>query len=672
MKLRIFIGVIVSIMFFAFVAKDASADSPDVYGTLNVNGVAYTGHAGLKIWWTDHLNDGRSGFRWVQIDNDGNYNFRSWQGANETVEKNICGDTFPDWGSCDRGALIQALFNDPAVGKGGWINRAVPPSVASTHGNIVYRNGTSYRGHWECENDNMAGTSSDCYALGYGNIMGTGFGCGDNPQKLSPDFAGDPVYPDCSCSREFNIDNNDSETKRVDLNCTCTSGNTPPAISVDAQDACLGSNNNINISASDNDGAGDIHYVNLKIKLGGGTLAEFNINSSCGITKVFGSPYINLVGTNCGDGDCWCVTGANNVYITTQVNQLYNVGNYIADATVYDYIPNSANAQDPFSVGSGVSVFVEFTPSSIMQGGASTLSWGILSGTPTTCALTTEIGANSSNCNGSQPVTSGVVDNYDAHFEATSGACGPGQDDATLQVTPSADPWMMTAYGDTFVSGGYNLELQQVTSYNVIPLGDPTAYFSTYIISSGNDTWPAPNGQRSYRSYILGNYADQNTKKIGGAPGNIYDYLWNVVLENGSIPDNTGTSPVDNCSGQHVYFINGPLTFGGRSEYGGTGNNACVYVVKGNVTVNPDVTQINAFILTDGEFKTLTNPAKNKLRVNGGVISYTAGFGRDLADNGTDPAEIIIYDAKYLMLLRDWLGEGYPFRVREYKYGFSN
>jgi hypothetical protein len=258
---------------------------------------------------------------------------------------------------------------------------------------------------------------------------------------------------------------------------------------------------------------------------------------------------------------------------------------------------------------------------------------------------------------------------YDAVMTVTKAGCPDIVLPKTLNVS-TAEPWMMTARGDVYASDGYDLKLQQVTGYSVpkMPPSDD-AYFSTYIISRNMaGGWPDPSAARgSLRGYLLGDYDDKNTSKLGAEK--VYNYMRGIVEANGrTITPLPPGGPPTSCSGGilRVYFTTSTIDFT-DADYGSAANSACVYVTSGDVNVGPNVQRIEGFILADGNF--VTSSSNKKLRIDGGVISSNVNFGRDLDIDSTDPAEIIIYDAKYLMLLRDWLGESYPFRIREYKYG---
>jgi hypothetical protein len=98
-------------------------------------------------------------------------------------------------------------------------------------------------------------------------------------------------------------------------------------------------------------------------------------------------------------------------------------------------------------------------------------------------------------------------------------------------------------------------------------------------------------------------------------------------------------------------------------------NSACLVVARNQVTILPgEVVQdppiqgediVNMAIITDGRFVSQWDGNFDKLRINGFVFADDVRFFRDLvfAENMTTPAEVVSYDPRYLILLRDMLGQ---------------
>lgn len=122
-------------------------------------------------------------------------------------------------------------------------------------------------------------------------------------------------------------------------------------------------------------------------------------------------------------------------------------------------------------------------------------------------------------------------------------------------------------------------------------------------------------------------------------------------------------------SGTQVIFINGNLTFSSTGNYSyGSATEGTVFVVKGDVNINPTITRIDAVIITSGTICTayigISCPADNQtaqqLVVNGSLISLNGSnvikFRRKLLNNN-QPAEKINYQIKYLVILRNLISD---------------
>ncbi|MFC1780095.1 hypothetical protein ACFLY9_00150 [Patescibacteria group bacterium] len=235
-------------------------------------------------------------------------------------------------------------------------------------------------------------------------------------------------------------------------------------------------------------------------------------------------------------------------------------------------------------------------------------------------------------------------------------------------------PWFMTAFGDSYSHGGYSgLNMQQANDYNV-PKISGNAFFSTYIISAGNTTLPSD--RESFSGYLLKSYSDSNRDNIGyvGADYKVYNYLESLYNSNqtGCIASLGNITTDGSCNGYKIYFVQGSVTLsGGWLNQQPNSSNACIIIAKGNINISGtsdgSTDNVDAFLITDSTF--ITETSTDKLRINGSVISRSAEFNRANNDSLENPAEIITYDPKYLDIFKSCLGEGYPLRIREYRYG---
>lgn len=140
------------------------------------------------------------------------------------------------------------------------------------------------------------------------------------------------------------------------------------------------------------------------------------------------------------------------------------------------------------------------------------------------------------------------------------------------------------------------------------------------------------------------------------------------------------TSPSDITGAKTgVIFVDGNLTIGPLSPSNklihGNNDSGLVFVVGGNVYIAPEVTQIDAVIVAHGKIYTASAAGSactkssvtttgsspiSALTVNGSLISLDGAkpieFCRKIA-NDNNPSEIINYQPKYLIILRDIFSE---------------
>lgn len=163
----------------------------------------------------------------------------------------------------------------------------------------------------------------------------------------------------------------------------------------------------------------------------------------------------------------------------------------------------------------------------------------------------------------------------------------------------------------------------------------------------------------------------QTSIPFNNDPGNIYHIKSDPILGNGDLTisvNNTG-------SYTGVVFVEGKLDITGNYCYGSTcpsgtvaPNIGAVFVVKGSVNIAPSVTRVDAVIIAEGKIYTAgalcslatSSGNDNQLVINGSLISLNDAneivFCRNLADD-SQPAEKIIHQSKYLVILRDLLSD---------------
>lgn len=115
-----------------------------------------------------------------------------------------------------------------------------------------------------------------------------------------------------------------------------------------------------------------------------------------------------------------------------------------------------------------------------------------------------------------------------------------------------------------------------------------------------------------------------------------------------------------------VIFVEGNLTINPSSKKLKTGNSTgLVFIVKGNVYIDPSVTEIDAIIISSGNIytagtttcETSTVPVTQALTVNGSLITIgetsKVVFCRKIDSAIAEPAEIINHQPKYFVILRN-------------------
>lgn len=270
-------------------------------------------------------------------------------------------------------------------------------------------------------------------------------------------------------------------------------------------------------------------------------------------------------------------------------------------------------------------------------------------------------------------------------LQATMGTTVPATCRATLNASNSgctdqgaatadiiSPSWLMTEYGDTFASQGYDdMEIWE-TQGPLSGVYPPPNYFSRYIISSGNATLTANNESR--KSYKLSSYDDQNVEKRL-----FYSFLEGLVNTSitplnpssgwsdtgDGVYEYIGASETLNiaggiCNKKAVIFVEGNLNL--IPPFSIVGNDhGCLFIVGGDITIN-GVGDVAGFFVTNRNFTTAGN---GTLIIKGGVITNIGSFD---CEGGGNPGEIIDYDPRYLYILKEYLGEDYPYKIREWKY----
>ena len=117
----------------------------------------------------------------------------------------------------------------------------------------------------------------------------------------------------------------------------------------------------------------------------------------------------------------------------------------------------------------------------------------------------------------------------------------------------------------------------------------------------------------------------------------------------------------DSATFNQIVFVNGNLRISDDIEL--SGSSTALFIVKGNVEIARDVEVINIAIAADGDFYTAydasVGQASRTLNLSGFYSANKFYFQRTLqgTNNSVTPTEYFTYEPKYLLELRDYLGE---------------
>ena len=213
----------------------------------------------------------------------------------------------------------------------------------------------------------------------------------------------------------------------------------------------------------------------------------------------------------------------------------------------------------------------------------------------------------------------------DAWFETTSGDVGSG---GAISVSLSPPPRPQSGYllaranSDASVSSRWRID----NYTKPLVAADPYAYMAErFRQKASNQTCTIPAGKTTGYNYCTGD----------------------AVFDVGNAPN-----------GNSVFFIDGNLTIKRNLELTNSQYTA-IFIVKGNITVETDVTRIDGVYIAGGTFSTTDSAggvSGSQLVINGAVYGANVNLSRKLSStatcaggvtpctNATQPAEKIVYD----------------------------
>jgi hypothetical protein len=276
-----------------------------------------------------------------------------------------------------------------------------------------------------------------------------------------------------------------------------------------------------------------------------------------------------------------------------------------------------------------------------------------------------------------------------ACYQEMQNQIGVDLPEGQINVVNPARPWFQTKYGTVGTNDG-DFDMSRDLLVHPLPAGE---YHASSLVLYDEI---ASEGFTSRWGWLAGNYIF-NPDSLE-ANSNIYGELW----ERYSSKDHEDLTPAlcrvrsadlstavnlagatrifrYNCGSAQmrafdytnhkpiVVFVNGDLHI---SDQGGIektigDDTGVIFIVNGDISVDSDVRRVDGFYIAAGKFN--SGSLIQQLIVNGSVLVFGVdGFEleRDLTDpcipgpcNNFDPAELFRYDAKYLWLFRNIIGD---------------
>lgn len=235
-------------------------------------------------------------------------------------------------------------------------------------------------------------------------------------------------------------------------------------------------------------------------------------------------------------------------------------------------------------------------------------------------------------------------------------------------------PWIQTQYGDVYSGNNINIPTPagQVNASYLILSSGTVQDFSTNL-SEGTMTGydlPFPElNSGSYRSNIgkidITSLKNRATEFFADTEldnrilaGDAYKYNGSFIIDNPiTIPNGTGNLGDANALGNGTIIIDGDLIIDRNISYGGSSvtnlyNLASVaWIITGDLTITPNVTEIDGVYIVLGDAGVSTGEGNQPLVVNGLMMAKAFSFQRDRVKEADSdvPSEKIIYDGRALL-----------------------
>ena len=219
-------------------------------------------------------------------------------------------------------------------------------------------------------------------------------------------------------------------------------------------------------------------------------------------------------------------------------------------------------------------------------------------------------------------------------------------------------PWIKVR-GGGIVRADYNIDMvSEAPEDNADGLIEVGNLFIDFFSTSTN--WEidsaVPPSTLTYQDLydtIIGTRVDISSNTELPTVSGVYEFGGDLVLNNQFIPNT-----YDNATFDQVIFVDGTLTIAANISIDTT--SAVLFVVKNNVFIDENVTEVHAGVIADANFETAYNLAEGKstqaLSLFGFFVAEDIKLQRTLqgTNNETNPSESFFYEPKYVIQMKDF------------------
>jgi hypothetical protein len=223
-------------------------------------------------------------------------------------------------------------------------------------------------------------------------------------------------------------------------------------------------------------------------------------------------------------------------------------------------------------------------------------------------------------------------------------------------------PWIRVR-GEGIVRANQNIDMiAEVPSgeYNTDGLIEVGEHSINFFNSSKNIAYyeaevPEEYDYQKFFDTVRGEKTQISTSGNLISSSGIYYINGNYEISGNKIPSNYSTSVFN-----QIVFVNGNLTI--SSNIAVSKQSTTLFIVKGNVNIDEDVTAVSVGLISDQTIDTAYNFSdkgkRNSIEIKGILIANKVAFKRSLQGTGNKkfPAEDITYEPKYVLKMSDYIG----------------